>query len=316
MYPPVVAIVVPCYNEEAMLPRSIPVFLNLLERMAEAGIAASGSYILAVDDGSTDATWAVIAALHRDNPSVKGIRLTHNRGQQAAMLAGLLTVRDRCDAAVTVDADLQDDPEALMRMVEQFNAGSDIVYGVRDDRSTDSWFKRNCASMFYRFQNAMGLETVYQHSEFRLMSRRALDMLSQYGEATLYLRGIFPHIGLPHSVVTYARQPRAAGDSKYSFGKLVNLSVDAITSFTARPMRWIFFLGVALLVVDVFIGIYVGVSLLNGAAMSGWASLMISIWFLGSLILICLGIIGEYIGKIFAEVKHRPRYAVQEELLD
>ncbi len=299
-----------------MLPRSVPVFLGLLRQMAEQGIASPQSYILAVDDGSTDATWAVIATLHRTHPAVKGLRLAHNRGQQAAMLAGLMTVRSRCDAAITVDADLQDSPEALVQMVEQFNAGSDIVYGVRDDRSTDRWFKRTCADSFYRLQQSIGLETVYQHSEFRLMSRRALDMLAEYGEATLYLRGIFPHIGLPHSVVTYARQPRAAGQTKYSFGKLVNLSVDAITSFTARPMRWIFTLGVMLLAVDVLVGIYVGVSLLKGAAMSGWASLMLSIWFLGSMILICLGIIGEYIGKIFTEVKHRPRYAIQEELLD
>ena len=299
-----------------MLPRSIPVFLGLLDRMAVEGIASADSFILAVDDGSSDATWAVIATLPRTHPQLKGLRLAHNRGQQAAMLAGLMTVRNRCDAAITVDADLQDDPEALVRMVEQFNAGSDIVYGVRDDRSSDSWFKRTCADMFYKFQNDMGLETVYQHSEFRLMSRRALDMLAQYSEATLYLRGIFPHIGLPHSVVTYARRARTVGDSKYSFGKLVNLSVDAITSFTASPMRWIFYLGVMLLVVDVFIGIYVGLSLLRGAAMSGWASIMISIWFLGSLILICLGIIGEYVGKIFTEVKRRPRFAIQEELLD
>lgn len=316
MTPPVIAIVVPCYNEEATLPESIPVLDALLKDMAARGIASAESFLLAVDDGSRDNTWTVISMLHAVDSRIKGIRLAHNRGQQAAMLAGLMTVMNQCDAAITVDADLQDAPEAIIRMVEQFNAGSDIVYGVRDDRSSDSWLKRTCASLFYRFQQAMELETIFQHSEFRLMSRRALELLAQYGEATLYLRGIFPHIGLPHSIVTYARQPRLAGSTKYSFGKLVSLSVDAITSFTARPMRWIFILGVLLLVADVFVGIYVGLSLLKGAAISGWASLMLSIWFLGSLILICLGIIGEYIGKIFTEVKHRPRYAIQDSLMD
>ena len=316
MTPPVIAIVVPCYNEEATLPESIPVLDALLKDMAARGIASAESFLLAVDDGSRDNTWTVISMLHAVDSRIKGIRLAHNRGQQAAMLAGLMTVMNQCDAAITVDADLQDAPEAIIRMVEQFNAGSDVVYGVRDDRSSDSWLKRTCASLFYRFQQAMGLETIFQHSEFRLMSRRALELLAQYGEATLYLRGIFPHIGLPHSIVTYARQPRLAGTTKYSFGKLVSLSVDAITSFTARPMRWIFILGVLLLVADVFVGIYVGLSLLKGAAISGWASLMLSIWFLGSLILICLGIIGEYIGKIFTEVKHRPRYAIQDSLMD
>lgn len=294
----------------------MPLLVGALDAMAGAGIASADSFVLCVDDGSSDDTWAIIEAMHRADRRVKGIRLSHNSGQQKALLAGLMTVRTMADAAITIDADLQDSLEAATEMVERFREGYDIVYGVRASRSSDSFFKRTSARAFYRLQQQLGLETVYDHSEFRLMSRRALDILAQYPEQHIYLRGIMPAIGLRSTTVTYDRAPRLAGETKYSVGKLLSLSVDAITSFSARPMRFILLLGVALLIIDVGIAIWVVVSIFEGRAMSGWSSLMLSVWFLGSLILISLGVIGEYVGKIFTEVKHRPRYSLQDKLLD
>jgi len=312
---PMVAFVVPCYNENQVLRQSIPLLLEALDSMTSAGIASPDSFILCVDDGSKDDTWQIISALHREDQRVKAIRLSHNRGQQNAMLAGLMTVRPLTDAAITIDADLQDSLEAAAEMVLLYREGYDIVFGVRASRKSDSFFKRTSARAFYRLQNRMGLETIYDHSEFRLMSRRALDILSEYPERNIYLRGIMPAIGLRNTTVSYDRSPRLAGETKYSLMKLVSLSIDAITSFSARPMRLIFLIGLILLVADIGIAIWVFVSHFAGKAMSGWSSLMLSVWFLGSLILISLGIIGEYIGKIFNEVKRRPRYSVQDELL-
>jgi glycosyltransferase involved in cell wall biosynthesis len=232
------------------------------------------------------------------------------------MLAGLMTVRDISDAAITIDADLQDDPNAIIEMVKLFVQGKDIVYGVRSSRETDTWFKRTSARAFYKFQKAMGLETIYDHSEYRLMSSRALGLLSEYSESNLFLRGIMMSIGLETAVVTYPRAKRLAGDTKYSFGKLLGLSIDGITSFTAKPMRIIFMIGLVLLLIDVFVAVWVFLSYFKQQAISGWSSIMLSIWFLGSLILMALGIVGEYIGKIYIEVKHRPRYAIKDSLLD
>lgn len=313
---PVIALVVPCYNEHDVLPLSAPILSGVLRRMADDGIASDRSFILFVNDGSRDDTWQIIQSLHKADNIYKGISLAHNRGQQNAMLAGLMTVRPLCDAAITVDADLQDSPEAIIDMVKEFNGGADVVYGVRSSRQSDTWFKRNSARMFYKLQRNLGLETVYDHSEFRLMSQRSLDILSEYGESNLFLRGIFPNIGLNKAIVTYERTARMAGETKYPLSKLISTSIDGITSFTAQPMRLIFIVGLALLLIDIIIAIWVLMSHFNGVAISGWASLMLSVWFLGSLILIALGIIGEYIGKIFVEVKHRPRYNVAESLLD
>ncbi|MBD5234545.1 MAG: glycosyltransferase family 2 protein [Bacteroidales bacterium] len=312
---PVIALVVPCYNEEEALPVTAPTLIGVLDRMVEEGIASGESFVLCVDDGSKDHTWSIIEKLHERYPRLLAISLAHNRGQQNAMLAGLMTVRPICDAAITLDADLQDSPDAIIEMVKEYRNGADIVYGVRSSRKSDSWFKRNSARAFYKLQRRLGLETIYDHSEFRLMDRRALDCLSEYGESNIFLRGIMPHIGLNSAIVRYDRSARNAGETKYSVGKLISISIDGITSFTAQPMRLIFMVGVALLLLDVFIGIWVLVSLFLGKAISGWASIMLSIWFLGSLMLIALGIIGEYIGKIFVEVKNRPRYAIAKEIL-
>ena len=312
---PTVAFVVPCYNENQVLRQSMARLLEALDGMCLSGIISDASFVLCVDDGSKDDTWQIIESLHLNNNRIKAIRLSHNRGQQNALLAGLMTARTLPDAAITIDADLQDSLEAAAEMVLLYREGYDIVYGVRASRKSDSFFKRTSARAFYRFQSRMGLETIYDHSEFRLMSRKALDILSEYPERNLYLRGIMPAIGLRHTTVSYDRSPRLAGETKYSFMKLVSLSVDAITSFSARPMRIIFLIGLILLVADIGVAIWVFMSHFAGKAMSGWSSLMLSVWFLGSLILISLGIIGEYVGKIFNEVKRRPRYSIQEDLL-
>lgn len=312
---PRIAIIVPCYNEESVLPISIPVLTGILDSMVAEGLASDSSYILCCDDRSKDGTWNVIERLHSADSRIKGISLAHNRGQQCVMLAGLMHARNDADAAITIDADLQDSPEAIIEMVRLFRDGNDIVYGVRSDRSSDSWFKRVSAQCFYKLQHKLGLETIYDHSEFRLMSRRSLDLLSEYGESNLFLRGMFPMIGLESAVVTYARSPRIAGQTKYPIGKLISGAIDGITSFTASPMRLIFILGLLLLIIDVIVAAWVFSAYFCGKTISGWSSLMLSIWFLGSVILIALGIIGEYIGKIFVEVKRRPRYAIQKELL-
>lgn len=311
---PRIAIVLPCYNEQEVLPSTAATLLGLLDRMTADGLVAADSYIMCSNDGSRDATRTLISELHARDPRVKGITLAHNRGQQAALLAGLMTVRERCDAAITIDADLQDNPEMMREMISLFRQGKDIVFGVRSSREADSWFKRVSAQTFYRFQNAMGLQTIYNHADYRLMSRRALDILSQYGESNLYLRGIMPDIGLPTAIVEYARTERTAGESKYPLSKMLALSVDGITSFTAKPMRLIFLTGMALLIVDILVALWVLGVYIAGRTVSGWASLMLSVWFLGSLILMAIGIVGEYIGKIFVEVKHRPRYNIEEEV--
>ncbi len=306
---PIIAIVVPCFNEEQALPVSVPKMLGVLDGLVAEGIASDESYVLLCNDGSTDNTWAVIESMHNDDSRIKGISLAHNRGHQNVLLAGLMTVRDRCDAAISIDADMQDDPAAIEAMVRKFNEGTEIVYGVRSSRDSDTWFKRTTAHAFYKFQKVMGLETVFDHADYRLMSNRALNLLGEYGESNLFLRGIIPQIGLKNDVVTYARYERVAGESKYPLAKMLSFSIDGITSFSARPMRWIFLTGLTLLLIDILVAIYVFVSLMVSDHISaGWASL----WALGSLILMAIGIVGEYIGKIFNEVKHRPRYAVAD----
>lgn len=313
---PVIAVVVPCFNEQAALPITAKRLLEVLDCMASSGLISEESYILCCNDGSRDLTWKVIQTLHAENPKIKGISLAHNRGHQYALLAGLMTVRGRCDAAISIDADLQDDVNAMTEMVEKFRQGYEIVYGVRASRATDSWFKRTTARAFYSVQQKMGLDTIYDHADYRLMSNRALDILSQYGESNLFLRGIIPQIGLSTAIVTYDRHERVAGESKYPLKKMISFSIDGITSFSSRPIRMILLLGVLLLVLDVIMCIYVAVAYFGHEAIPGWTSLMLSVWFLGSVTLIGLGVVGEYIGKIFVEVKHRPRYNISEYLLD
>lgn len=311
---PRIAIVLPCYNEQEVLPGTVGRLLKLLDNFTADGLTAADSYILCSNDGSNDSTRDIIAELHAKDARVKGITLAHNRGQQAALLAGLMTVRERCDAAITIDADLQDNPEVMRDMIRLFRDGTAIVYGVRASRKTDSRFKRTTAQGFYRFQHAMGLKTVYNHADYRLMSRRALDILSEYGEANIFLRGILPDIGLRSATVEYDRTERTAGESKYPLSKMLGLAIDGITSFTAKPMRIIFLVGMTLLLADIVVAIWVLYVHLTHHTVSGWSSLMLSVWFLGSLILMAIGIVGEYVGKIFVEVKNRPRYNIEEEI--
>ena len=314
MEKPVIAIVIPCYNESAVLPITLPRLLAVLDRLFADGLVSAGSYILCSNDGSRDDTWAVIGQWHDRDPRVKGISLAHNRGHQYALLAGLESVTNRCDAAISIDADLQDDPDAIIKMVRLFNEGKEIVFGVRASRDSDTRFQRTTARAFYKFQKAMGLDTVYDHADYRLMSNRALEMLAEYGESNLFLRGIIPQLGLQTAIVRYDRAPRAAGESKYPLSKMLSFSVDGITSFSARPMRLIFLTGLTLLLADIIVALYVFISYFAHPVLSGWASLMLSIWFLGSLILMGIGIVGEYVGKIYIEVKKRPRYYISDKL--
>lgn len=311
---PVLAIVVPCYNEEEALPLSSVTLLDIIDQLVSDGLVAQESYIMCCDDGSTDNTWDVIMQLHQRDSRIHGIKLAHNRGHQYALLAGLMSVKESCDLSVSIDADLQDDPSVIRLMVEAYLQGAEIVYGVRKSRQSDSWFKRTSAHAFYSLQRAFGLKTIFDHADYRLLSARALEMLSQYGESNLFLRGIIPQLGLSTAIVEYDRNPRVAGESKYPLTKMISFSIDGITSFTARPIRLIFMLGIILLILDIAMGIYVLSAYFAGTSIAGWASLMLSIWFLGSLVLISLGVVGEYVGKIFVEVKARPRYYITDKI--
>lgn len=314
---PKLAIVIPCYNESEALPITVARLIQLLDDMFNNGLVTNDSYILCCDDGSKDSTWKVIERLHMSDKRIKGISLAHNRGHQYALLAGLMCVKENCDAAVSIDADLQDDPQAICKMVKEFIYNDkEIVYGVRSSRKTDSWFKRNSAHAFYNLQRRLGLDTVFDHADYRLMSRRSLELLADYGECNLFLRGIIPQIGLDTAIIEYERKERIAGHTKYPIGEMVSLSIDGITSFSAKPIRLIFALGLIFLILDISIAIYVLSAYFNDDTISGWTSLMLSVWFIGSIILMGIGIVGEYIGKIFMEVKHRPRYAVKDKLID
>lgn len=313
---PIISIVIPCYNEELALPTTAKVLLELLDKMSKDGLISPLSYVLCCNDGSKDNTWGIIETLHNKDNRIKGISLAHNRGHQYVLLAGLMTAMDKCDAAISIDADLQDDPNAIIEMVEEFSNGAEIIYGVRSSRTSDTWFKRTSAHAFYSFQKSMGLDTVYDHADYRLMSNRALHLLSKYGESNLFLRGIIPQIGLKTAIVEYERKERIAGESKYPLSKMLSFSIDGITSFSAKPIRMIFVIGLILLFFDIIVGIYVMTSYFTGNIISGWTSLILSVWFIGSLILISIGVVGEYIGKIFNEVKQRPRYEIKDTILD
>ncbi len=313
---PRIAIVIPCYNEQEALPITASKLLELLDKMAGEELVSLDSYILCSNDGSRDNTWQVITRLHSEDPRIKGISLAHNRGHQYALLAGLMAAHGHCDAAISIDADLQDDPNAIVEMVRRFREGKEIVYGVRSSRATDTWFKRTTAHGFYSFQRLMGLDTVYDHADYRLMSDRALGLLEEYGESNLFLRGIIPQIGLDTAIVTYERHERVAGESKYPLAKMISFSIDGITSFSAKPIRVIFMTGLILMLLDIAVAIYVFSAYFADKTILGWTSLMLSVWFLGSITLMSIGIVGEYIGKIFNEVKHRPRYAIRDRLMD
>ena len=305
--PPILYIVIPCYNEEAVLPITAPIFLDKLESLAAAGKISPDSRILFVDDGSRDGTWDIITRLSRQDPRFTGIRQSRNRGHQNALLAGLMEAKGKCDITISIDCDGQDDPDA---MVEEYRGGCEIVYGVRSDRSSDTFLKRATAQGFYKFLNWMGVETVYNHADYRLVSGRVLDAFADFGEVNLFLRGMFPLVGFRSTCVPYARKARIAGESHYPLGKMVALAVDGITSLSIRPLHLIVGLGIGIAMLS-FIGVLWSVIVsLTGNAVSGWASTVCIVCFIGGIQLICLGVIGEYIGKIYMEVKHRPRYII------
>lgn len=306
------ATVSPCYNEEEVLRHSVERLTALFERMMSEGLISKDSMMVFVNDGSRDRTWEIIKELHKENQYVRGINLARNAGHQNAILAGMMTAREWADAVVTLDADLQDDIECIPQMVRHFEEGNDIVYGVKVSREADPFMKKFTAQAFYKLQNQMGVESVYNHADFRLMSRRALDMLSEYKEHNLYLRGLIPQIGLPHTTVNDVISERYAGSSKYTFGKMMGLALNGITAFSVKPLYTIFNIGLLFLIIAFIIGLYVAYSLIVGTAVQGWASLMLSIWLVGGFVLTSLGVIGTYIGKIYTEVKQRPLYHIQE----
>lgn len=307
-------IVVPCYNEEEVLPETARRLGDKLRAMMQAGKISSRSRVLFVNDGSKDGTWGIITGLHRQNHLLCGVDLSRNRGHQNALLAGLMTAKDKADMVVSMDADLQDDVDAAEAMVDKYLAGADIVYGVRSSRKTDTFFKRTTAEAFYRLMNLLGAETVFNHADYRLMSRRALEGLSQFKEANLFLRGIVPMIGYPTDTVEYERGERFAGESKYPMKKMVALALEGVTSLSVKPLRMITGLGFLVFFVSLIMIAYNVVRWATGNTVAGWASLACSVWLIGGLILLSLGVIGEYLGKLYLESKCRPRFLIQEML--
>lgn len=310
---PIIYAVVPCYNEEEVLPQSARILEQKWRTLMGTGLISTESRITFVDDGSKDATWNIISALTQEPGSIfAGVKLAGNKGHQNALLCGLMTCKDHCDAAISMDADLQDDIDVVDKFIEEYNNGCGIVYGVRNDRTSDSFAKRFTAEGYYKILELLGVNIVFNHADYRLMSRAALDALSQYRETNLFLRGIIPELGFKTAIVEYARKERLAGESKYTLKKMLRLAFDGITSFSVRPLRMLSVMGVLAVLVAVIMGVYTLVSHFTGNTVSGWSSLMISIWFLGGLNLVALGIVGEYIGKIYGEVKNRPRFIVEQ----
>ena len=305
-------LVVPCYNEEQVLPETVKELTIKLNSMINSGLVSDKSRMVFVNDGSKDKTWELIEQYHQENPLVLGIKLSRNRGHQFAVLAGLMTVKERCDMAITMDADLQDDIDVIDEFVKQHYGGCEIVYGVRNSRETDTFFKRFTAEGFYKLMSGMGVDIVFNHADYRLMSRTALDALENYREVNLFLRGIVPLLGYKTGIVEYARKERFAGESKYPLKKMLAFAIDGITSFSIKPIRMITGLGILAFLASIIMVIYTIVGALAGNTVSGWASIVISIWGFGGLILIALGMIGEYIGKIYMETKARPRYQVEK----
>ena len=308
---PTIYFVIPCYNEEAVLPETSHRLTRKLEAMRANGLIGEASRMLFVDDGSKDKTWELISQYNRENPWVEGVKLAHNRGHQNALLCGLMTAMDRCDAAISMDADLQDDIDALDQFVTKFREGCDVVYGVRNKRDTDTWFKRTTAEGFYKVMKLLGVDVVFNHADYRLMSKRALEGLSEYREVNLFLRGSVPLIGYRRDYVYYDRHERFAGESKYPLKKMLSFALDGITSFSVKPLKLISNLGVLISLLSIFGLLYALISYFAGVAVSGWTAIVCSIWLLGGLQMLCLGVVGGYIGKIYSEVKARPRYRVE-----
>lgn len=306
------ALVLPCYNEEEVLELSVERLSGLFDDLIRKEKISSDSFALFVNDGSKDSTWDVITTLHESYSFVKGLNLAHNVGHQYAIMAGMMKAKDMSDAVVTIDADLQDELACIEQMVDAYAKGFDVVYGVKVQRSADPWLKRVSAQMFYKLQEKMGVNMVYNHADFRFLSKRTLEALSKYPERNLYLRGLIPQIGFPSTTVEDHISERQAGVSKYTLSKMLNLALDGITSFSVKPLYYVVYTGIAFIFISFLIAIYVIYSLIAGNAQPGWASLMLSLWFVGGVVLIALGVVGAYVGKIYGEVKQRPHYNIQD----
>lgn len=307
---PMLTIIVPCFNEEEVLPETIKQLTGLMNELCEEKLIGKHSRILFVDDGSTDRTWMMIAMESVRNQFVTGIKLARNVGHQKALLAGYLKAREKCDCAISIDADLQDDVGVIKEFMKNYHEGYEIIYGVRKRRDTDSFFKRTTAQGFYRMMKKLGIDLVYNHADFRLLSKRALDELARYPENNLFLRGILPLLGFRSTKVFYDRKERLAGKTKYPLRKMISFALDGLTSFSVRPIRFITILGIILFSVSILLGSFT----IFNHAIFGLNGTVLSLWVLGSLQLIALGTVGEYIGKIFIEVKNRPKYAVEIDL--
>ena len=309
-------LVIPCYNEEEVLPETSKQLRAKMETLMAAGKISKESRIVFVNDGSKDRTWEIIESLHKENPLFQGIKLSRNKGHQNALLAGLMTVKEHCDMAISMDADLQDDIDEIDGMLEKYAEGCDIVYGVRNARDTDTAFKRKTAEGYYKVMGLLGADIVYNHADYRLMSKRALDGLEQFKEVNLFLRGVVPMIGYKSDKVYYARKERFAGESKYPLKKMLAFAWEGLTSLSVKPIRMIMTLGSAIFLVSIAMLIYSLVRHAMGATMVGWTSTVVSIWAIGGLQLLAIGIIGEYIGKVYLETKQRPKFIVEEYLKD
>ena len=309
-------IAVPCYNEEEVLPDSAAKLRDKLRSMMADGLISDDSRIVFIDDGSADATWRLITELHESDSIYSGIKLSRNRGHQNALMCGLMTLKDEADAVISIDADLQDDIGVFDEMVRKYEDGCDVVYGVRSKRKTDTFFKRFTAEGYYKVLDRMGAKVIFNHADFRLMSRRALQAFAEFHETNLFLRGLVPMVGYKSDIVTYERSERLAGESKYPLKKMLALAWEGITSLSTKPIKMITRLGIIMLIISLVMLIYTLIRYFMGATNTGWASLMVSIWAIGGLQMLAIGIIGEYIGKIYLESKHRPRFIVEEYLKD
>lgn len=307
------AIIVPCYNEEEILPKTVKTLLKTLQTLKDSNLISNNSEIVFVDDGSRDKTWDLIEKFAHIYQDVKGIKLSRNYGHQNALLAGLFNTDANC--YITIDADLQDDVSVIKDMVEKYKKGCDIVYGVRKERKTDSFFKKFTAEMFYKFMKIMGVDLIYNHADYRLLSRRAMESLKQFNEVNIFLRGIVPLIGYKSDTVYYDRLERTAGESKYPLKKMLSFAWEGITSFSIAPLRFISFIGLVVFLVSFIMSGWVLWQKFNGHVIPGWASTVLPIYFIGGIQLLALGIIGEYIGKIYKETKRRPKYFIDKKLL-
>ena len=309
-------LVIPCYNEQEVLYETAKRLKQKMNDLIDSDFISKESKIVFVDDGSKDNTWSIIEELKNNNKLFAGIKLSRNRGHQNALLCGLMTVKDRCDAAISLDADLQDDINVIDKFIEKFYEGNDVVYGVRSERKTDTFFKRNTAQGFYKVMNALGVDIVYNHADYRLMSKRALDALSEFKEVNLFLRGIVPLVGFNSEIVEYERNERFAGESKYPLKKMLSFAFEGITSFSVKPIRLVLIIGVIMFISSLGALAYFLLLWMNGYTVQGWTTVVASIWMLGGIQLLCLGVIGEYVGKIYIESKARPKYIIDKFIID